>query len=183
MPKAGYSRYSKEDIENMARTVVRIIKQHLADHDPNKFKSWLLAAESLGARSRSYKTKKEEEIGYYWAPTQTIYYYHDTTLHERIRVFAHELAHHIQCVFPFLVTSGTHLERFDDTRKGVQHLVARRAEIMLLGEPLTKEEEDKLIAEEKAKEEEEARAEAMEEKEWREKNGWPVIGRAGYKFF
>jgi hypothetical protein len=129
----GKSRYTESDIETIAASVVRIINQSLAGRDKYEISSWLLACESLEAKARRV-IPNGKESGWYHPPTRTIYYHTENTPHQRIRIFAHELAHHVQCIMPFLLASQTRLERYDDNYQSVQHRVAQRVETLILGE-------------------------------------------------
>jgi hypothetical protein len=146
MAKIGYSRFTNDDIEVIAKSVVRIIRAGLAKHQDTSMPpienlaAWATAARELGARLVRFFGKEGDGVGYCDPKHAIIYYDCLESDHDCIRYIAHELAHHVQIVMPRGMAPITGLERYDDNRQSVQHRVARRAEILLLGEKIVGEE-------------------------------------------
>jgi hypothetical protein len=121
----------KPDIEALAREVVAHIEAEV-EGDRDDPATWLRAAKRLGVKS-IYKLSAGQGPGYYvWRDREIYYNPHadDDTVCRRI---IHELAHHIQAWRKIgRIRQG--LERYDGTRKTVQHQVAVHSELLLKGE-------------------------------------------------
>jgi hypothetical protein len=134
MGRMGYNRYTQQDIDDIARSVVRIIKSNMPKGaDFSVLDNWVTACSNLKTNVKVFYNKTDEP-GYYDPASNTVYLHHELDEYVAIRIICHELAHHVQVIMPFMLASQTRLERYDDEKNSVQHRVARRVEEIILGD-------------------------------------------------
>jgi hypothetical protein len=119
-----------EAIED-ARKVARVIESHLKG-SRDLVRTWADAAEALGCIVKVGRDSRGGP-GFYIPKDSTMVYDARYSADVVVRLFAHELAHHVLAQWPGS-TYRRGWERYDDDRNTYQHWVADYAEFMLLGE-------------------------------------------------
>ena len=88
--------------------------------------------DALGAKVVRYKDRCGDPGFYNWK-NSTIYYNKEASALDCIRYIIHELAHHIVAQWRWApLRSG--IERYDGNRQTAQHRIARRVEVLVMGE-------------------------------------------------